>query len=260
MPNLPLTVLSAVILSMLIILSIININNFNNISQVFAVPGSNVEPKNMYCSKDELSDNFEGSTYILEESRKSPNGKWQNIYLGNGSGGVMSNKENNEFFLSPGISRSINETNAGLVNSTGTYCNFVLEIDVKTVKPLREDNPPNTWEVAWVFFRYTDTFHYYWIVVKPNGVELGKKDCDTCSDPVDGQHYLETSENPILKVGKWSHWKVEMNGNHIKITVDGKKAIDFTDTEMSPKLASGSIAMYTEDAFVKFDNIVLNPK
>ena len=30
-------------------------------------------------------------------------------------------------------------------------------------------------EVAWVFFRYTDTFHYYWISVKPNGVELGKK-------------------------------------------------------------------------------------
>ena len=85
------------------------------------------------------------SNIWLEESQKSPNGKWQNIYLGNGSGGVTINKGNNEFFLSPGISRSINETNAGLVNSTGTYCNFVLKIDVKTVKPLRENDAPNTW-------------------------------------------------------------------------------------------------------------------
>ena len=113
------------------------------------------------------------------------------------------------------------ETQAALVKSTGSFCDYVLNLDVKTVKQLRENTPPNAWETAWILFRYTDTFHYYWFLVKPNGIELGKKDCDTCSDPVDGQQFLVTKETCKLNLNQWAHWKIDVVGNHIMISVNG---------------------------------------
>ena len=41
-----------------------------------------------------------------------------------------------------------------------------------------------------------------------------------------------------------------MVGNHIKVFWNGNLDIDYIDRTMSPKLASGTIAMYSEDAYV----------
>ncbi len=164
------------------------------------------------------------------------------------------------FFLKPKISTAPSETSAALVKSTGTFCDYNLDFDIKTVKQLRQNSPPNPWEAGWIIFRYSDTFHYYWFLVKPNGIELGKKDCDTCSDPVDGQQFLVTKDIPTLKLNKWSHWTVNIVGNHIKISVNGKLVIDFIDNTMSSTLSSGAIAMYSEDAYVRYDNMHLKSK
>jgi hypothetical protein len=87
------------------------------------------------------------------------------------------------------------------VKSTDTFCNFAMKFDMNTVKQLRQNSPPNTWETGWIFWRYTDTFHYYWLLIKPNGIELGKKDCDTCTNPVDGQKFLEIKSTPKMGLG-----------------------------------------------------------
>ncbi len=46
-----------------------------------------------------------------------------------------------------------------------------------------------------------------------------------------------------------------MVGNHIKVYWNGNLIIDYIDKTMSPKLASEKIAMYSEDAYVVYDNI-----
>lgn len=199
-------------------------------------------------------DNFD-RTYFLGEGKTSPNGEWKNVYSGYGSTGVKNVDWRSVFYLSPMVSTSPSETHAALVKSTDKFCNFSMKVDMNTVKPLRKNSPANMWEVGWLFFRYSDTFHYYWLLVKPNGIELGKKDCDNCSNSVDGQKFLVTKSTPALKYNTWNKVKVDMIGNNIKVFWNGNLVIDYTDKTMSPKLTSGNIAMYSEDAYVLYNNM-----
>jgi hypothetical protein len=210
-----------------------------------------------------LYDDFEGSgTYTLSDGQTSPNGKWLDKYNGHGSAGVQKDgiTTNKVFFMYPKTSTSTSETHANLVISKQAWSNFDMSINAKTVKQLRQNSPPNKWEVAWVMFRYTDTFHHYAFLVKPNGIEFEKKDCDTCTNPVQGEKFLVTATSPTLKIGSWSNWKISAIGNHFIITVNGVKVVDYIDQKMSPKLARGSIAMYDEDASVRFDNVYVTPR
>jgi hypothetical protein len=211
------------------------------------------------CSSSGLTDRFD-SRYYLGEGKTSPNGKWENVYSGYGSTGVQKSGSKNVFYLSPKVVTSADQTEAALVKSKGTFCNYSVEFDINTVKQLRQGSPPNTWEAGWHIFRYTDTFHYYWFLVRTDGIELGKKDCDTCTDSFVGQQFLVTKDLPLLKTNKWQHWKIEAIDNHIKVWVNNKLVIDYIDKTMSPKLASGNIAMYSEDAHVQYDNMVLTSK
>ncbi|WP_222424722.1 3-keto-disaccharide hydrolase [Candidatus Nitrosocosmicus arcticus] len=207
-----------------------------------------------------LIDKFHYPQYLLREGQTSPNGEWKNVYSGYGSTGVQDVSQRVNFWLYPQASTSPSETHAAKVTSTDKFCDFTMEFDINTAKQLRKNSPPNTWEVGWVFFRFSDTFHYYWLVVKPNGIELGKKDCDTCTDPVDGQQFLVTKSTPTIKMNTWNNVKIDMVSNHIKVYWNGNLVIDYIDTGMSPKLASGAVSMYSEDAYVKYDNMNVSPK
>jgi hypothetical protein len=211
------------------------------------------------CSTGNLDDTF-GSTYRLTDGQISPNGKWQNVYAGFGSTGVENVGGSKVFFLKPKISTSPKDTQAALVKSTGTFCNYTIDFDINTVKQLRQNSPPNTWEAGWFIFRYTDNFHYYWFLIRSDGIELGKKDCDTCTDTFVGQQFLVTKAIPTLKVNTWHHWKLNVDGNHIQIFVDGNLVIDYIDKGMTSQLSSGAVAMYSEDAYVRYDNMHLRPK
>jgi 3-keto-disaccharide hydrolase len=208
--------------------------------------------------RDDMYDDFESLTYTLSDSNVSPNKKWINVYNGGGSSGVRNdfkNANNNVFFMYPKAAKFANETNANLVITTTNFSNFDMSVEVKTERQLRGNSSPNTWEVAWVLFRYTDDFHYYWFVQKPSGIELGKKDCDTCTDPFDGQEFLYTNEIPTLKLGQWANWKISAIGNNFTVSINGTELVNFTDFDISPQLESGAIGFYDEDASVVFDNI-----
>jgi hypothetical protein len=207
--------------------------------------------------RDDLYDDFESGVYTLKDGQVSPNKKWANIYNGGGSSGVRNELDtsNNVFFMYPNIAKAAYETFANLVTTTRNFSNFNMSLDVNTVKQQRDNPSPNAWETAWVLFRYTDDFHYYWFVQKPTGIDLGKKDCDTCTDPFDGQEFLYTDEIPALKLGEWSKWRISAIGNNITVSLNGTELVDFTDIDMSPQLGSGSIGLYDEDAAVAFDNV-----
>ncbi|HKR72576.1 MAG TPA: family 16 glycoside hydrolase [Candidatus Nitrosocosmicus sp.] len=206
-----------------------------------------------------IRDNFD-RTYLLGEGRTSPNGEWKNVYSGYGSTGVKNVDSRSVFYLNPKAVTSAAQTYAALVKSTDNFCNFTMQVHMNTVKQLRQNSPPNTWEVGWLFFRYTDTFHYYWVAVKPNGIELGKKDCNTCTNPVDGQKFLVTKSIPKLNMNTWNKVTVDMVGNHVKVYWNGNLVIDYIDRAMSSKLASGNIAMYTEDAYVLYNGMAVSSK
>jgi hypothetical protein len=222
-------------------------------------------------SKPILYDNFEGSDYNLNEHGVSPNGKWTSIFNGFGVSGVRTeggigggkntslSNNNKIFFLSPAISASKNQNHASLVTTTKQFGNFELLIDTNTVKQLRAKSTPGPGDAAWVLFRYTDVFHYYWVLLKPTGIELGKKDCNTCKDTREGQIFLFTSDKQKLHFGKWSRWDILVTGNHIVVTVDNKKAVDYIDPNMSNELSFGRIGLYSEDALAYFDNIFITP-
>jgi hypothetical protein len=234
------------------------INDMTIISPAMGI-SSNKKDNTIICNGNGLTDAFD-SQYNLTDGQTSPNGKWQNIYAGYGLTGVEKSGDKNVFYLKPKPVTSIHKTLAALVQSTDKFCDLSLNLDVKTVKQLRENDPANTWESAWVFFRYTDHFHYYWFTISADGIELGKKDCDSCKDSYYGQQPLVTKKIPSLKLNTWQHWLINLNGNHIQISVDNQMIIDYIDEKMSPKLSSGAIAMYSEDAYVQYDNVKLLSK
>jgi hypothetical protein len=63
-----------------------------------------------------------------------------------------------------------------------------------------------------------------------------------------------------MKLNTWNNVKIDMVGNHIKVFINGVLEIDYVDEEMSSNMDSGSIAMYSEDAYVLYNNMDISPK
>ena len=225
-------------------------------TQLF-INGSGTRTSTRDAASINLYDDFENATYSLTDGQISPDNKWLSMDTGEGSmrvGMDINNTNNSIFYISPRIAKSAAETYTGLMATTRNFSNFDLSVDVKTEKQLRENESPKPWETVWIFFRYGDDFHYYWFVLKPTGIELGKKDCDTCTNPFEGQVFLYTDEIPTLKLGDWYNWRIKAIGNNITVAVNGTEVVEFTDNTMSSQLASGPIGIYAEDATVAVDN------
>jgi hypothetical protein len=139
-----------------------------------------------------------------------------------------------------------------------------MTVQMKTVKQLRQNSHPNTWETAWILWHMTDNFHYYALVLKPNGFQLEKKDNNNRNDA--GEIYLVTNHEPKVKVGQWQTVTIRHENSssytpHIQVWVDGIKAADFIDNfsqRNSPQMASGAMGLYNEDSKVNFDNVSIN--
>jgi hypothetical protein len=218
---------------------------------------------------DKLYDNFEGSAYTLSDGQISPNGKWKAVYTGFGSMGVANATNptpgitNNFFFEQPKASVYYNETRASLATTTKAFSDFQMTLDMRTVKQLRQYTAPNPWETAWIFWHWTDNFHYYALVLKTNGLQIEKKDNNNHNDLA--EIYLIDVSHPKVKLGQWQTITIRHEGSgsgtpHIQVWVDGVKAADFVDdqTPNSYKMSSGYLGLYNEDSIVNFDNVSLN--
>jgi hypothetical protein len=219
---------------------------------------------------DGFYDNFQGGIYRLSDGQCSPNGKWKAVYAGYGSMGVeratnTSSTSNYYFFEHPKTSIRYNDTTASLVTTSKAFSDFQMTLDMKTVKQLRQNSPPNPWETAWVFWHYTDEFHYYGLVLKTNGFQIEKKDNNVRCDC---EIYLVDVSHPKAKLGQWQTITLRVTNSasgkpHIKVWVNGVKAADFVDKKIhqpnSPQLSSGYAGLYNEDSLVNFDNVKINP-
>lgn len=204
-----------------------------------------------------LYDDFSGGAYTLKDGQRSPNGLWVNAYNGWGTSGVRVDGSNGDsaMYMYPTTATQPSSTHANLVLTTKSYKNFNLSLDMKTERQLRQNSSPNSWETAWIIFRYTDYSHHYYMLLRTNGIELGKKDGNS-----EVQTILYQAYQPRVAMGYYQHIDLQVSGNHITVYVDGAKAIDFYDSGVSAQLGgAGAIGLYDEDSIVYFDNIRIEP-
>jgi hypothetical protein len=174
-------------------------------------------------------------------------GRWQAVFDGAGTTGA----DGDIIMLRPRRSVSDTETHAGLVVSRSVYRDMRLDLSLRTAAQLRRP-APRSWEVAWVVWSYTDPGHFCYLVLKPNGWELGKR------DPAypGGQRFLATGL-PEFAVRRWYRVEVVQVGAWVRIRVDGRVLVEYGDAER-PYL-SGRVGLYAEDAFAKFTSVTVTP-
>ena len=201
-------------------------------------------------------DDISGRRYRLAPGDISPNGKWYGVWDGSVAFGVkqdQNDSSNNIFYEKTAAVTTKSQTESALVLTTQKFEDFKLSVDVRTDKQTRQNSAPNSWEVGWIIWKWNDNTHFYYFLVKTNGAEVGKYDGGV--NPTD-QRILKTSSSPKASVGQWMHWDIIVKGNHITIIVDGTRVFDFDNAS---SFDSGTIGLYTEDAAVSFDNVVIVP-
>jgi hypothetical protein len=150
--------------------------------------------------------------------------------------------------LSPKQAKSLDVTHAALViPKLEKSTDFDIEVEYSNDEYLRINNPPNTWEVFWLFFNYTidpatqkKTCNYF--LIKPNGCELG-----TAYDEL-GQTFIATTEEPKAELRKKYILRVVKSGVRVQVYVDRKLVMDVTDQRLYN--VAGDFGFYTEDASV----------
>jgi hypothetical protein len=218
-----------------------------------------------------LYDDFEGTPYTMTtDGTLSPNGKWLDVYGGYGLKGVSTETlstggTNGYFWQYPKTSTSPGESHSTLTTSTTSFKDFQMTLYMKTVKQLRQNSPPNTWETAWVFWHFTDSYHNYALVLKTNGFQIEKKDNNV---KCDCEIFLQTTSTPTVHLGQWQKLTLKVtnsasNTPHIQVWVDGVIAADFVDNSIhqpnSSQLASGHMGLYDEDSVTNFDDVYVTP-
>lgn len=152
--------------------------------------------------------------------------------------------------LGPAAAETQGDTHAALALAPGVYRSPVrFSGRVATLAQLRRGSPPNAWECAWLVWSYQDPEHFYYLALKPNGWELGKR------DPAyrGGQRFLATGQR-AFPIGSWHKFRIFQKGGEIAVVVDGAPLVTFAD-RAQPIYASGRLGLYTEDARVALDDV-----
>ena len=175
-------------------------------------------------------------------------GAWKAVFDGYGRVGVTKD-DSKVLSLRPKVADKASETHAALVVSRKQFGDVDMEMRMKTVDQLRE-GPANPWEVAWSIWHYQDNTHFYYVILKPNGWEVGK------ADPAypGAQRFLATGSKRF-EVGKWHDVRVRQVGATMTVWANGQKLTSFKDGERPYK--GGRVGVYNEDAKTYFDDIVV---
>lgn len=244
-----------------------------------------------------LLDNFTSAVpieYTLKDDQISPNKLWKCVYASYGRVCVtnISTPTNGRtgkcLSMKP---KAVQDTASCLVLSQEKFKDFDMTFYMRTVAFNRLK--PNSWETAWVMFRYTDDklpsgeedlHHHYYMYIGTNGqVEIGKKDYelyngglitpDGIKVPGDQEHqqYLFTDAKVKFAEKKWFKVRVICKDRNIKLYIDDKLIADITDDGKigmdeatgkrplgymaSEKMLSGKVGFYCEDSAVEFGDI-----
>jgi hypothetical protein len=179
----------------------------------------------------------------------SKHGQWRDRWNGQGKVGIAVDV-NHVLAEIPKASRWKGETHSALVTSLMTFGDTEVSLRVKTVKQLRTPRP-NAWEMGWVVWHYVDNLHFYYLMLKTNGWELGKED--------PGYHgnmrTLIRRYSPKFRTGRWYFVTILQMRRTITVWVDGQKLGSFTDRQRP--YFSGRLGLYCEDSHAEYDNVLV---
>ncbi|HEX9064036.1 MAG TPA: family 16 glycoside hydrolase [Streptosporangiaceae bacterium] len=183
----------------------------------------------------------------------SPGGAfWRAAYNGYGKVVIGAGRPP-RILLRPRAPAGGRSTHAALVLSARSLGNLDVTVRLRTTAQLRRPRP-NPWEAGWLLWHYTGDRHFYYLVLKPDGWELGKE----APGYPGGQRYLATGSRPRFPAGRWYTITVSQRGAVIKAAVDGRPLVRFADTRR-PYL-SGRVGLYTEDAAVIFRPLTISSR
>ena len=197
---------------------------------------------------DDFSSFALGETW---EEGETVNG-WTNQFDGYGSVAVREVDGSAALTAVPSRADNPGMTHAALVTTDVDFGDGIdLQVRATTLAQVRTGSAPNPWETAWVAWSYTDAEHFYYVALKTNGWELGKR------DPAypGGQRFLADGRDITFPVGTAAEVEIIQDGAELTVIVDGVQLASVEDTER-PYLG-GVVGLYTEDAAVAFDDVVI---
>jgi hypothetical protein len=183
---------------------------------------------------------------------RGPVGTWRVAYNGYGQVHMSGSSDDRTFALQPARPKAATSTHSALVLSSHSVHDFSLVVRMRTTSQLRRPHP-NNWEVGWLLWHYTDNRHFYYVILKPKGFELGKEDPAYPGQ----QRFLVTSNEPSFPVGRWYVVRVMQRGDVISVIVNGRRLVRYADTR--DPYRSGLVGLYTEDAAAEYQVIELQP-
>jgi Domain of Unknown Function (DUF1080) len=177
-------------------------------------------------------------------------GQWQAEYAGYGTTTIVAEGGRHQLSMSPDVAGDDKTTHGSLVTTFEQFSDIDITAQLQTERQLRSP-APHPWEVAWLVWHYTDDHHFYSIVLKPNGWELGKE------DPAypGSQRFLASGTTPSFPIGVPHTVRVRQVGNEISVWANGRLLTTYKDVERPYQM--GRIGLYTEDAHVYFDSVVV---
>ncbi|MCU0299211.1 MAG: hypothetical protein MUF33_11950 [Candidatus Nanopelagicales bacterium] len=175
-------------------------------------------------------------------------GPWRVVFAGYGEVVATSNSR---LRLRPAIATAPEQTHAALAVTDATYSSTRIKARVTLNQQLRTGSAPNPWETGWLITRYQDPEHFYYLALKTNGWELGKR------DPAypGGQRFLATGPAPTAREGQSQVAVLIAKGSKLTVRINGNTVTSFSDAETA--YTTGSAGVYTEDADVTFDQIAV---
>jgi hypothetical protein len=178
-------------------------------------------------------------------------GSWLFVYDGYGCNAFVAPAGNTTLLEQPEVATQPSETHGSLVVGPATTGDVTVQVDMATSRQLRTGSAPNTWEVGWLLWHYTDDVHFYYVILKPNGWEIGKE------DPAypGAQRFLATGSSLQFPIGQWYRVRVVQSGGTIQLFVNDLLIATAVDND-SP-YTGGRIGLYTEDSESYFDNVVV---
>ena len=163
--------------------------------------------------------------------------------------------------------------NPGSLYTGGTQSNLIVvdsELPITGYKAsfkwinntqLRIHSEP--WEVAWCLFDYLDDVHFSYVIVKPNGLEIGR-----VNGVRDNQQFVYTSDHTWYVLKRTMTLDIARDGDNVTVTVKGKvvtgngvvnyDVLEQTVVVIPFKYKDGvtsevcDVALYTEDCEVNW--------
>ena len=172
---------------------------------------------------------------------------WRSVFTGYGTTGST---KDGTLIVSPEPATGT-DTHAALIASVASYRDVDVRTRLRTTAQLRKPTP-NPWEVAWVLWHYTDSTHFYYVALKPNGWEIGKEDPGYPG----AQRFLASGPGGY-GVGQWHTVRVRMIGATLTVWADGLLLGSLTDNQGA--YPEGRIGLYAEDATGEFARPDIRP-